>query len=120
MRLEPEHQDEARLIAKELATIARSGLVLPGSILERRTCCGRPNCACHRDPARRHGPYFQWTRKVANKTVGKWLSADQCDDYQVWVDNDRRVHELLARLEALGVAALEADTRTRHGGSSTV
>src|SRR5260370_21759567 len=24
--------------------------------------CGKPNCACHRDPARRHGPnlYFTW------------------------------------------------------------
>jgi hypothetical protein len=46
--------------------------------------------ACHADPPRRHGPYFQWTRKVANKTVGKWLSIDERDDYQAWVDNDRR------------------------------
>ncbi len=67
MRLEPEHHDEARQIAKELAAIARSGLVLPGSIVERRTVCGRANCACHKDPSRRHGPYFQWTRKVAKR-----------------------------------------------------
>lgn len=111
VRLEPEHRDEARRIATELAAIARSGLVLPGSILERRTRCGRSNCACHADPPRRHGPYFQWTRKVANKTVGRWLSAEQRDDYQLWVDNHRRARELLARLEALGVAAMEADSR---------
>jgi hypothetical protein len=43
---------------------------------------------------------------VAHKTVGKWLSIDQRDDYQAWVDNDRRAHELLARLEAIGVSAL--------------
>ena len=49
---------------------------------------------------------------MANKTVGKWLSIDQRDDYQAWVDNDRRAHELLARLEALGVSALEADARS--------
>jgi hypothetical protein len=119
MRLEPEHHDEARQIAKELAGIARSGLVLPGSIVERRTVCGRANCACHKDPSRRHGPYFQWTRKVAKKTVGKWISADQNTDYQIWVRNDRRAHELLARLETLGIAALETDTRTRHGSDST-
>jgi len=118
MRLEPEHQAEVRQIAKELAAIARSGFVLPGSIIERRTRCGRPNCSCHAEPPRLHGPYFQWTRKVANKTVGKWLSADQSTDYQIWVNNDRRAHELLSRLETLGVLALEADQRTRHGGGA--
>jgi hypothetical protein len=118
MRLEPEHQAEVRQIAKELAAIARSGFVLPGSIIERRTRCGRPNCSCHAEPPRLHGPYFQWTRKVANKTVGKWLSADQSTDYQIWVNNDRRAHELLSRLEAFGVLALEADQRTRHGGGA--
>jgi hypothetical protein len=110
--LDAAQRAEARAIATELAAIARSGRILPGTISERHTRCGRANCACHADPPKRHGPYFQWTRKVANKTVGKWLSIDQRDDYQAWVDNDRRAHELLARLEALGVSALEADTRS--------
>src|SRR6202453_3683516 len=112
VHLDAAQRAETRAIAAELAAIARSGRVLPGSIQERRTRCGRSNCACHADPPRRHGPYFQWTRKVANKTVGRWLSIDQRDDYQAWVDNDRRAHELLARLEALGVSALEADARS--------
>ena len=115
VRLQADHRAEAREIATELAAIARSGLVLPGTILERRTRCGRPNCACHLEPSRRHGPYIQWTRKVANKTVGRWLSVEQRDDYEAWVDNDRRAHELLARLEALGAAALEADPRSQRG-----
>jgi hypothetical protein len=106
------HREEARQIATELAAIARSGLVLPGSIQERLTRCGRANCACHADPPKRHGPYFQWTRKVTQKTVGKWLSAEQRADYETWVNNDRRIHELVARLEALGISALEADPRT--------
>lgn len=112
MRLDPEKRAEARQIASELAAIARTGMVLPGSMVERRTRCGRPNCACHADPPRRHGPYWQWTRKVAARTVGRWLSADQQRDYQPWVANDRRIRELVSRLEAIGVAALEADPRT--------
>lgn len=106
-----DHRAEARAIATELAAIARTGKVLPGSILERHTRCGRPNCACHADPPRRHGPYWQWTRKVAAKTVCRWLNAEQARDYQTWIDNDRRIRELLARLEALAIAALEADPR---------
>src|SRR5947209_4776789 len=48
------------------------------------------------------GPYWQWTRKIAAKTIGRWLTADQHRDYASWIDNDRRLHELLTRLEALG------------------
>ena len=93
----------------DLAQIARTGQVLPGSITERHTRCGKPGCACQADPPRRHGPYWQWTRKVANKTVGGYLSKEQATEYQRWIDNDRRIRELLTRLEALGIAHLEAD-----------
>ena len=111
VRVAASHQAEAEKIAAELAAIARSGMVLPGSITERRTRCGRRNCACHADPPRLHGPYRQRTRKIAAKTVGRWLTPDQHRDYQAWTDNDRRLRELLARLEALGTAAFEADPR---------
>jgi hypothetical protein len=111
VRVAPGHQAEAAKIADELAAIASSGMVLPGSITQRRTRCGRSNCGCHADPPRLHGPYWQWTRKVAARTVCRWLSPAQREDYQAWIDNDRRLRELLARLEALGAAALEADPR---------
>ena len=48
---------------------------------------------------------------MAQKTVGRLLSAGQRDDYQLWLQNGRRVRELVNRLEELGVAALEADSR---------
>jgi Family of unknown function (DUF6788) len=111
VRVAAGHQAEAAKIADELAAIARTGQVLPGSITQRRTRCGRSNCGCHADPPRLHGPYWQWTRKVAAKTICRWLCAEQHDDYQAWIDNDRRLRELLARLETLGAAALEADPR---------
>ena len=31
--------------------------------------CGNKQCACHRDPAKRHRPYLGCTYKVHNKTV---------------------------------------------------
>ena len=75
---------EANPIVVELAAIASSGMVLPGSITERRTRCGRANCGCHADPLRLHGPYWQWTRKVAAKTICRWFSAEQHRDYSLW------------------------------------
>src|ERR1700691_2755190 len=111
VRVAASHQAEAAAIAAELAAIAGPGMILPGSITERRTRCGRRNCGCHADPPRLHGPYWQWTRKIAAKTIGRWLSDSQHRDYQPWIDNDRRLHELLSRLETLGAEALEADPR---------
>jgi Family of unknown function (DUF6788) len=109
MRLHPEQQQEARQIANELANIARTANVLPGSITERHTRCGRPGCACQADPPRRHGPYWHWTRKVKNKTVGKYLNKEQATECQTWIENDRRLRELLARLEAIGIHRLDTD-----------
>jgi hypothetical protein len=109
MRLEPAQRAEARQIATELAQIARSADVLPGSISERMTSCGRPGCACQADPPRRHGPYWHWTRKVAGKTVGNYLSKDQAAECRAWIKNDRRLRELVARLEAIGIDRLKTN-----------
>lgn len=62
-------------------------------------------------PASRTTFSSQWTRKVAARTVCRWLSPDQREDYQAWIDNDRRLRDLLTRLETLGAADLDADPR---------
>ena len=106
--MSPSPQDRAARVAAELAGL---GLALPGSLTQRGMRCGWAGCRCHRDPPQLHGPYWQWTRKVAAKTICRWLSDGQHHDYQAWIDNDRRLHELLTRLETLGTQALEADPR---------
>ncbi len=58
MKLDPAQRAEARQIATELARLARSGDVLPGTITERRTRCGKPSCACPHDPPRLHHRIF--------------------------------------------------------------
>ncbi|MCA1693333.1 MAG: hypothetical protein LC749_00620 [Actinobacteria bacterium] len=119
MRLDTEQKAEVRRIASELAAIARRGEILPGSITRRLTVCGRPGCACQADPPRRHGPYWLWTRKVAAKTVSRWLSAEQANDCEQWMKNCRRLRELVAGLEAIGVQAIETDPRTARGTPRT-
>jgi len=100
--------EQVRQIAQELSKIARQGKLLPGSITERQTYCGRKGCACQGQPPRPHGPYWQWTRKVSGKTVTRRLSAQQAADYERWIENDRRIRELVGRLEAITIATLDA------------
>jgi hypothetical protein len=104
-------RDEVRQIAHELAKLARTGNALPGSIQQRHTRCGRIGCACQADPPRPHGPYWQWTRKVAGKTVTRRLTTEQSDRYRSWIENDRRIRELITRLEAIAIAQLETAHR---------
>jgi hypothetical protein len=101
--------DELRQIANELTKLARAGNLLPGSIQQRHTRCGHPGCACQADPPRPHGPYWQWTRKVAGKTITRRLTAEQSARYRPWIDNDHRIHELLTRLEQITIQHLDTD-----------
>jgi hypothetical protein len=111
MRLDPDQKAQARRIAQEMAAIARSGQVAPGSLSERLMRCGRANCACKADPPRLHGPYWSWTRKVHAKTVGRWVSRDQAQDYEVFFANHKRMRALLGELESLGLSVIDADPR---------
>ena len=97
--------DRAAAIAAELASL---GLALPGTLIQRHVRCGKPGCRCHADPPVLHGPYWQWTRKVAGKTVTRLVPDDQLDDYRHWLDNHRRLRALVAELEALTLAIADA------------
>src|SRR5260370_1218284 len=81
VRVAASHQDQARQIAAELAAIAATGMVLPGSITQRRTRCGRHGCACRADPPKLHGPYWQWTRKTVGRPGCRSLSPAQAEAY---------------------------------------
>ena len=68
----------------------------------------RPSCT---------GPYWQWTHKVAGKTITRLVPDEQVDDYRQWLDNDRRLRDLVAELEALTLTI--ADTRPGSRRSTT-
>ena len=79
----------------------------PGSVAARYMRCGKRQCACQADPPSLHGPYIQWTRTVAGKTVSRYLSPDQLARYQPWFDNARRLKDLVTKLEIASLHALE-------------
>jgi len=79
---------------------------LKGTVLQRMMKCGRPQCACHRDPAQRHGPYFEWTYKVAGKTVNVKLSPQAAPLYQAATRQHRKLKTILARMERVSRTAL--------------
>ena len=95
------------------AQLAELGFFCKGTVLARRMTCGKPACACATEPARRHGPYFEWTYKVAGKTVHHRLSPHAGKIYQEGSAQYRKLKSLLRRMERLSRRALARKAKPR-------
>jgi len=97
-----------RALAAELAAeLADIGLISPGSVVVRTTSCGKPGCRCQADPPHRHGPYYQWSRAVAGKTVSRRLDARQAELYREWIANRHRLEQIIVQMEQVSAEAAE-------------
>ena len=107
------HDPEAALAELEArhAALARSigeiGFIAQGSLRQRFTHCNKPGCRCGGVPPRLHGPYWQWTAKVAGRTVTRRLSNAEALCYTEWIANDRRLRRTVAQMREVAGQARE-------------
>ena len=83
--------------------ILRLGYVRPGSLVRRFMPCGNASCRCMGQPPQLHGPYYQWSHKVAGKTRTLRLSEQQAELCRQWVQNQRRLRRLVRQMERLSL-----------------
>ncbi len=84
------------------------GYICLGSVSQRWLTCGTPSCACHSDPKRRHGPYYQWTRKVNGRTEARMLDASLVRLYQEGIQNHQRLDAIVKKMQDVSLAAFKA------------
>ena len=72
-----------------------------GTVLKRMMKCGKAQCACASDVAKRHGPYFELTYKANGKTVNVKLSPEAAPLYTAAAKQYRKLKTLLNRLDKL-------------------
>src|ERR1700675_4574766 len=82
-----------------------------GTVLKRMMKCGKAQCACASDPARRHGPYFELTFKANGKTVNVKLSPEAAPLYRAAARQYRKLKTLLSRLEKLSQTILRQQAK---------
>jgi hypothetical protein len=97
-------QDRYRALQAQLAQL---GFLSRGSVLRLYTTCGKPGCRCQADPPQRHGPYWQWTRKVKGKTVTRHLAEREAQLYLQWIANARRLDSIIAEMLEVSSKAAE-------------
>jgi hypothetical protein len=98
------YQRRYRELAAQLAEV---GFIATGTVVQRSTRCGTPGCRCHADPPHLHGPYWQWTTKVAGKTVTRRLTERQAALYTEWVTNNRHLAQLVTHMREISAHATE-------------
>ena len=108
--MEPTAAQRAALAKITAEIAAAAGPALPGTLAVRAYACGKPNCRCHADPPRLHGPYAEWTRKIGGKTVTRRLTDAELAEYRPLFDNAKKLRALLAELQNLTLEIIKADS----------
>jgi hypothetical protein len=98
------YQAELKRLCAQLAEV---GFISPGSLVQRHTTCGNPGCRCQADPPQLHGPYWQWSKAVAGKTINRTVTEDQVPLYQAWIANRRRLGQIITEIEKISQQATE-------------
>ncbi len=111
-RKEPEDVRQAGWdsIARIRDQIRRLEYVCSGTLLKRRKVCGKPGCLCARDPAARHGPYYEWGYMKQGMQVHRMVSQEQARLLRRAIANYRAIRRLLKAWEAQTIRIIEAET----------
>lgn len=107
---------QAQLFRQAKRELLEIEYFVKGTVLKRMMKCGRPLCACHQDPSKRHGPYFEWTYKANGKTVNVKLSAEAAPLYKAAAKRQRKLNVVLSKLERLSRTALAGLAKLAEGG----
>jgi hypothetical protein len=94
-----------------LKELAKTGPLLQGSMTQNHLTCGNPNCRCAR--GERHTAY-QVTRKVNGKTKTLYIPKDLVEDVQVWIEEHRRVKELLKEISELNEQIIRGHVKSKR------
>ena len=96
-----------RRYEKLAAQLAKLGLILQGTITERKIVREYPD-----EPTKKktYGPYCQWTWKKAGKTVTVNLTASQAKVYQKAIDNHRKLENILKQMREISLQICEKTT----------
>jgi hypothetical protein len=105
-------------VAELQRQVAEVGFFVRGTLSKVWGRCGKTTCRCQATPPKLHGPYVQWTRKVAAKTVTVRVRPEDVPLYEEWVANSRRLDKLVDRMRDLSLRATTRIIQARRSGGS--
>ena len=95
------------------ARLKKVGFIWGGSIQTQWIRCGKPGCACAKNPRGRHGPYVYGTTKKEGRTVTRLLHSPEAEILGEWVKNRREVDRILQEMKTLSQRAFKTVLKLR-------
>ena len=105
-------QRRRRKLHEQLRALSLAPL-MRGSLVERLRRCGRPNCACARDAARRHGGKFL-TVQLDGRTHALHVRPEDEAKVRAAIDAYARLWKLINELTACELSDLRRQARERR------
>jgi len=94
---------KAKILSPKLLRLAATAV--QGGLSETTRTCGNPSCACHRDPARRHGPHLYLTFRTRDgRSSSLYVPREQ----------ERKVREAVEAWAQLWETIVEISHRNRE------
>jgi hypothetical protein len=113
----PEHPTLIRrMLDARLEKLATTTPVLAATLVPIAKHCGRAGCHCQRGGPKHTGHYV--TCKIDGKTRTTYVPRDLIPDVRSWIDNHRRLKQLLHEVHLLSLALVRthaAHQRRRRG-----
>jgi hypothetical protein len=105
-------QRRRRELREQLRALSCTAL-MRGSLVERVRRCGRPNCACARDPSKRHGGKFL-TVQLAGRTHALHVRPEDETRVRAAIDAYARLWSVINELTACELSDLKREARERR------
>ena len=83
--------------------LANTGLIVQGTVTER-------TIVSESDRELTYGPYYQWTRKIRQKTVTVNLTRSQAKIFRQAIENNRKMEKIIKEMRSLSIKILDAET----------
>jgi hypothetical protein len=94
-------QNLLKLRGSLVRKLGRFREMLPGSFVERKLKCGKPNCACALKNELHTA--FQITFREGNKTVTRMIPADLAKDVRKKIDLQKNFNALVKQIQEINV-----------------
>ena len=125
MRMPKSINTVRRQIAAKIRSLGEAGTFMPGSFVEKRWRCAKPDCICNRT-GKKHTA-FAVTSKVKGRTKSVYVPVGMAEEVKGWVKEYRRVQKTMKEIGALAEqlirlqvpTGLAASRRRRSLESST-
>jgi hypothetical protein len=113
MASEREQTQRRRRELREQLRASSFAALMRGSLVERLRRCGRSNCACARDPSKRHGGKFL-TVQLDGRTHALHVRPEDEARVRAAIDAYARLWALINELTACELSDLKREARERR------